>query len=134
MGAGLLGLGVLSRPVAASMSATMIVAVIFHGLNTGGEAFPLGVPKAHSYNFELAAMYVFVLGYFTANGAGKYSVDEQILGGESIFTGVSSPRSSATRRSDSERTTPRATRCVKGAVKALLAVCPAFPESSRRYT
>merc|ERR1719327_1150043 len=57
-GAGLLGLGVLSRPVAASMSATMIVAVIFHLLNTGGEAFPLGVPKAHSYNFELAAMYV----------------------------------------------------------------------------
>jgi uncharacterized membrane protein YphA (DoxX/SURF4 family) len=88
-GAGLLGLGVLSRPVAASMSATMIVAVIFHLLNTGGEAFPLGVPKAHSYNFELAAMYVFVLGYFTANGAGKYSVDEQILGGEiNIYRGI----------------------------------------------
>merc|ERR1712118_600017 len=57
-GAGLLGLGVLSRPVAASMSTTMIVAVIFHLLNTGGETFPLGIPKAHSYNFELAAMYV----------------------------------------------------------------------------
>merc|ERR1719439_356658 len=84
-GAGLLGLGVLSRPVAASMSATMIVAVIFHLLNTGGEAFPLGIPKAHSYNFELAAMYVLVLGYFTVSGAGKYSVDEQILGGELNF-------------------------------------------------
>merc|ERR1711924_343145 len=44
-GAGLLGVGVLSRPVAASMMTTMIVAVIFHLLNTGGEAFPLGVPK-----------------------------------------------------------------------------------------
>jgi uncharacterized membrane protein YphA (DoxX/SURF4 family) len=88
-GAGLLGLGVLSRPVAASMSATMIVAVIFHLLNTGGEAFPLGVPKAHSYNFELAAMYVLVLGYFTVAGAGKYSVDEQILGGEiNIYRGI----------------------------------------------
>merc|ERR1712182_150925 len=88
-GAGLLGLGVLSRPVAASMSATMIVAVIFHLLNTGGESFPLGVPKAHSYNFELAAMYVFVLGYFTVSGAGKYSVDEQILGGElKIYQGL----------------------------------------------
>jgi len=88
-GAGLLGLGVLSRPVAASMSATMIVAVIFHLLNTGGEAFPLGVPKAHSYNFELAAMYVLVLGYFTVSGAGKWSVDEQILGGEiNIYRGV----------------------------------------------
>jgi len=88
-GAGLLGLGVLSRPVAASMSATMIVAVIFHLLNTGGEAFPLGVPKAHSYNFELAAMYVLVLGYFTVSGAGKYSVDEQILGGEiNIYKGI----------------------------------------------
>jgi uncharacterized membrane protein YphA (DoxX/SURF4 family) len=88
-GAGLLGLGVLSRPVAASMSATMIVAVIFHLLNTGGEAFPLGVPKAHSYNFELAAMYVLVLGYFTVAGAGKYSVDEQVLGGEiNIYRGI----------------------------------------------
>merc|ERR1712078_140031 len=81
-GAGLLGLGVLSRPVAASMMATMIVAVVFHLLNTGVEAFPLGIPKAHSYNYELAAMYVFVLGYFTVAGAGKYSVDEQVLGGE----------------------------------------------------
>jgi uncharacterized membrane protein YphA (DoxX/SURF4 family) len=88
-GAGLLGLGVLSRPVAASMMTTMIVAVVFHLLNTGGEAFPLGVPKAHSYNFELAAMYVLVLGYFTVSGAGKYSVDEQVLGGEiNIYKGL----------------------------------------------
>jgi uncharacterized membrane protein YphA (DoxX/SURF4 family) len=88
-GAGLLGVGVLSRPVAASMMTTMIVAVIFHLLNTGGEAFPLGVPKAHSYNFELAAMYVLVLGYFTVSGAGKYSVDEQVLGGEiKIYQGL----------------------------------------------
>jgi uncharacterized membrane protein YphA (DoxX/SURF4 family) len=88
-GAGLLGVGVLSRPVAASMMTTMIVAVIFHLLNTGGESFPLGIPKAHSYNFELAAMYVLVLGYFTVSGAGKYSVDEQILGGEiKIYQGL----------------------------------------------
>merc|ERR1719213_849057 len=85
VGAGLLALGVLSRPVAASMATTMIVAVIFHLLNTGPEAFPLGVPKAHSYNYELAAMYVFVLGYFSVAGAGKYSVDEQVLGGELQF-------------------------------------------------
>merc|ERR1711937_936003 len=84
-GAGLLAVGVLSRPVAASMSATMIVAVIFHLLNTGPEDFPLGIPKAHSYNFELAAMYVLVLGYFTVSGAGKFSVDEQVLGGELNF-------------------------------------------------
>jgi uncharacterized membrane protein YphA (DoxX/SURF4 family) len=88
-GAGLLGVGVLSRPVAASMMTTMIVAVVFHLLNTGGEAFPLGVPKAHSYNFELAAMYVLVLGYFTVSGAGKYSVDQQVLGGElNIYKGL----------------------------------------------
>merc|ERR1711977_478993 len=84
-GAGLLSVGVFSRPVAASMSATMITAVIFHLLNTGGEDFPLGIPKAHSYNFELAAMYVLVLGYFTVSGAGKFSVDEQVLGGELNF-------------------------------------------------
>ena len=28
---------------------------------------------------------VFVLGYFTVAGAGKYSVDEQVLGGELEF-------------------------------------------------
>ena len=63
----------------------MAVAVIFHLLNTGAEDFPLGIPKAHSYNYELASMYVLVLLYFTAAGAGKYSVDEQILGGELQF-------------------------------------------------
>jgi uncharacterized membrane protein YphA (DoxX/SURF4 family) len=87
VGAGLLAAGVFSRPVSLSMMATMIVAVTFHLLNTGGEAFPFGVPKAHSYNFELAAMYVIVLGFFTVNGAGKYSVDEQVLGGELNFYG-----------------------------------------------
>merc|ERR1711904_629761 len=89
VGAGMLSIGVFSRPTAAAMSATMITAVVFHLLNTGGEAFPLGIPKAHSYNFELAAMYVLVLGYFTVAGAGKYSVDEQVLGGElKVYKGV----------------------------------------------
>jgi len=82
VGAGLLSVGVLARPVAFSMALTMVTAVTFHLLNTGGEGFPLGVPAAHSYNFELAAMYVAVLTYFTAAGAGAYSVDEKVLGGE----------------------------------------------------
>merc|ERR1712176_1309377 len=82
VGAALLGVGVLARPVALSMCATMVTAVTFHLLNTGPEGFPLGVPAAHSYNFELAAMYVAVLTYFTAAGAGAYSVDEKVLGGE----------------------------------------------------
>ena len=63
----------------------MIAAVAFHLLNTGTEGFPLGVPAQHSYNFELAAMYVLVLGYFSVSGAGKYSVDELVLGGELNF-------------------------------------------------
>jgi hypothetical protein len=34
-------------------------------------------------------MYVLVLGYFTVSGAGKYSVDEQVLGGEfNIYKGL----------------------------------------------
>merc|ERR1712241_606117 len=85
VGAGLLSVGVLARPVALSMMATMVTAVVFHLLNTGGEGFPLGVPDAHSYNFELAAMYVAVLAYFSAAGAGAYSVDEKVLGGELQF-------------------------------------------------
>merc|ERR1712176_698782 len=87
VGAALLGVGVLARPVALSMAATMVTAVTFHLLNTGPEGFPLGVPAAHSYNFELAAMYVLVLLYFSAAGAGPYSVDEQLLGGELSFYG-----------------------------------------------
>ena len=82
VGSGLLALGILARPVALSMSATMIVAVIFHLLNTGPEGFPLAVVPQHSYNYELAAMYVGVLSYFSVKGAGAYSVDEIVFGGE----------------------------------------------------
>jgi len=85
VGAGLLGIGFLSRPTAAAMSGTMIAAVAFHLLNTGPEGFPLSVPAQHSYNFELAAMYVVTLLYFTAAGAGPLSVDEKVLGGELRF-------------------------------------------------
>ena len=85
VGAVLLAVGVVSRPVALSMTATMVTAVAFHLMNTGQEGFPLGVPDAHSYNFELASMYVLVLSYFSVAGAGKFSVDEQILGGELNF-------------------------------------------------
>jgi len=84
-GAGLLTVGVLSRPVALSMMATMLAAVVFHLLNTGVEGFPLAVVAQHSYNYELAAMYVCVLAYFSAAGAGAYSIDEQVLGGELKF-------------------------------------------------
>jgi len=86
-GAGLLSVGVLARPVALSMMFTMLAAVTFHLLNTGGEGFPLAVVSQHSYNYELAAMYVAVLAYFSAAGAGAYSVDNLILGGELNFYG-----------------------------------------------
>jgi len=86
-GAGLLSLGIFARPVALSMSATMLAAVTFHLLNTGAEGFPLAVVSQHSYNFELAAMYVLVLAYFGVAGAGNISVDEQVLGGELNFYG-----------------------------------------------
>merc|ERR1712156_1250213 len=81
MGA-LLAVGILSRPVAFSMMMTMIVAVVFHLLNTGLEGFPLAVVSQHSYNYELASMYVGVLAYFSSSGAGIYSVDEKVFGGE----------------------------------------------------
>merc|ERR1719491_27364 len=84
-GSGLLALGILARPVAFSMMMTMLVAVVFHLLNTGGEGYPFTVVSQHSYNYELAAMYVGVLAYFAAEGAGKFSVDEAILGGELNF-------------------------------------------------
>mmetsp|Transcript_42207 Transcript_42207/g.47973 ORF Transcript_42207/g.47973 Transcript_42207/m.47973 type:complete len:238 (-) Transcript_42207:83-796(-) len=84
-GAGLLTVGVLARPVSFAMMCTMITAVVFHIMNTGAEGFPLAVVPQHSYNYELAAMYVSVLAYFSATGAGAYSVDEKILGGELKF-------------------------------------------------
>ena len=85
VGAGFLAIGLFSRPAAAAMTATMLTAVIFHLENTGPEGFPLAVVKQHSYNYELAAMYVLVLGYFSIAGAGPLSVDEQVLGGELEF-------------------------------------------------
>lgn len=81
-GAALLTVGVLARPVAFSMMMTMLTAVAFHLLKTGAEGWPLAVPPSLSYNYELAAMYVGVLAYFSAAGAGAYSVDEIVLGGE----------------------------------------------------
>merc|ERR1712241_652734 len=50
VGSGLLAVGVLARPVALSMMMTMLVAVVFHLLNTGAEGFPLAVVPQHSYN------------------------------------------------------------------------------------
>mmetsp|Transcript_7997 Transcript_7997/g.23860 ORF Transcript_7997/g.23860 Transcript_7997/m.23860 type:complete len:224 (+) Transcript_7997:139-810(+) len=85
VGAAFLAVGLFSRPVAAAMAATMTVAVVFHLENTGPEGFPLAVVKQHSYNYELAAMYVLVLGYFSTKGAGPLSLDEQVLGGELAF-------------------------------------------------
>merc|ERR1712241_83484 len=89
VGSGLLTVGVASRPVSFAMMCTMIVAVIFHLLNTGVEGFPLAVVPQHSYNFELAAMYVATLGFFTANGAGKFSIDNLVFGGEgNLYQGI----------------------------------------------
>lgn len=85
IGSVMLAVGIFARPVSLAMSATMITAVIFHLLNTGGEGFPLAVVSQHSYNYELAAMYVAVLTYFSAAGAGAYSVDELVIGGELNF-------------------------------------------------
>merc|ERR1712161_8129 len=82
VGSCFLTLGFLTRPVAISMCATMAVAVIFHLLNTGAEGFPLAVVPQHSYNFELAAMYVAVLAFFGVSGASNYSVDNIVFGGE----------------------------------------------------
>merc|ERR1712176_498381 len=54
-------------------------------IGSGLEGFPLAVIPAHSYNFELASMYVAVLAYFSVAGAGAYSVDNLVLGGELNF-------------------------------------------------
>ena len=47
------------------------------GLTTtekGWEGFPLGVVEAHSYGYELAAMYALVFAYFTLAGPGKLAL------------------------------------------------------------
>ena len=85
LGSFFLGIGLFSRPAALSINGTMVAAVAFHLRNTGPEGFPLGSPPQIKYNYELAAMYVLVLLYFTAAGAGPLSVDEKILGGELAF-------------------------------------------------
>ena len=85
LGAGFLGIGLFSRPAALSMCGTMVAAVAFHLSKTGPEGFPLGSPPEVKYKYELASMYLLVLMYFTAAGAGPFSVDEKMLGGELAF-------------------------------------------------
>ena len=63
----------------------MAAAFAFHLRNTGPEGFPLGSPPGVKYKYELASMYLLVLMYFTAAGAGPLSVDEKLLGGELAF-------------------------------------------------
>jgi hypothetical protein len=46
---------------------------------------PSPLPLRLTCRLRPATADVFVLGYFTVAGAGKYSVDEQILGGELEF-------------------------------------------------
>ncbi|GMH85800.1 hypothetical protein TrVE_jg1726 [Triparma verrucosa] len=80
-----LSLGALTRLSSFSLFSTMAFAVIFHLQNTGLEGYPLSVVEQHSYNFELASMYVGVLGLFAVKGGGGWSVDEKLLGGEIEF-------------------------------------------------
>ena len=86
----------LSRLCSASLFGCMFMAVWFHidekvrkltgggpqdsatGLTQttekGWEGFPLGVVEAHSYGYELAAMYALVFAYFTLAGPGKLAL------------------------------------------------------------
>ena len=85
IGSLLLGIGLFSRLASLSMLATMLVAVVFHLKNTGFEGYPLQVVNAHSYNYELAVMYVLILSYFAVQGSGKYSIDQQVIDGDVLL-------------------------------------------------
>jgi len=64
----------LSRLCSASLFGCMFMAVWFHIDEKGWEGFPLGVVEAHSYGYELAAMYALVFAYFTLAGPGKLAL------------------------------------------------------------
>eukprot|EP00212_Chloropicon_laureae_P003968 CAMPEP_0197489188 /NCGR_PEP_ID=MMETSP1311-20131121/4026_1 /TAXON_ID=464262 /ORGANISM="Genus nov. species nov., Strain RCC856" /LENGTH=187 /DNA_ID=CAMNT_0043033447 /DNA_START=118 /DNA_END=681 /DNA_ORIENTATION=- len=70
----LLALGVLARPSAAALLATMTFATIFHLNDTGLEGFPLAVVEKHQYGFETSALYAGIFFYFLLAGPGKLSL------------------------------------------------------------
>lgn len=69
-----LALGVLTRPCALGLAMTMLFALIFHGLDTGLEGFPLAVVPDHNYAFEMAGVYFMCFVYFLSSGAGRFSL------------------------------------------------------------
>jgi putative oxidoreductase len=65
IGASLLALGLLTRPAAAGLLSTMLVAIYHHVLVAG-----LSIPY-----LELSMLYAACFLFFLVNGAGRYSVD-----------------------------------------------------------
>ncbi|KAK3263593.1 hypothetical protein CYMTET_27614 [Cymbomonas tetramitiformis] len=75
VGAGLLIVGLLTRPAAATLFTTMGAAVVFHLKAGGAEGFPFAVVEAHQYSYEAASLYACLYLFFMVNGGGQYSVD-----------------------------------------------------------
>jgi len=70
----LLALGILARPSAAALFATMSFAILFHLNDTGLEGFPLAVVEKHQYAFETSALYAGIFFYFFLAGPGRLSL------------------------------------------------------------
>ncbi|NET38192.1 MAG: DoxX family protein [Cyanothece sp. SIO1E1] len=68
VGAILLSLGLLTRPAAIALLATMIVAIYFHLKDTG-----LAIPP-----LETASLYALCFLFFSINGSGMFAVDTLI--------------------------------------------------------
>ena len=69
-----LALGIVTRPCALGLGMTMLFALVFHGMDTGLEGFPLTVVADHNYAFEMAAVYFMCFMYFLCSGPGRLSL------------------------------------------------------------
>lgn len=80
VGGGLLILGLLTRPITALLSATMIVGIVTAHTTQIADAFALD-GKVHFLDLR-ALVFLLFLGWLFVRGAGPLSLDRVLLGGE----------------------------------------------------
>lgn len=66
--------GVLARPAAALLAATMVNAIAFHLMKFGPQSFPLNPAKGGAYTFEPSLAFFGVTTYIALAGPGRFAV------------------------------------------------------------
>jgi len=69
--------GILVRPAAALLAATMVNAIAFHLMKFGWQSFPLNPPNGGAYTFEPALAFLGATAYICSAGPGRFAVQPE---------------------------------------------------------